>query len=287
MRFSEAYRRLRESLSSVCGDFSDYEARRILENLTGCDAQGFARRLTRPQPLEPDVIERMEEILSRRTAREPLEYILGEAWFCGLRLRVTPDCLIPQADTEAVCERARALLPRGGRLADVGTGSGCIALSVLAGTEGTSAAAYDNSAPALSVAEENAVSLGLQTRFFPVLADVFSENFMAGDGVFDVIVSNPPYIRTKDIAGLAPEVRAEPFAALDGGADGLRFYRRLLAVCPAHLASGGAMVLEIGYDEGPALRSLCDSMGLSCEIFRDFGGNDRGCVITAVPEKKR
>ena len=240
MRFSEAYRRLRESLSSVCGDFSDYEARRILENLTGCDAQGFARRLTRPQPLEPDVIGRMEEILSRRTAREPLEYILGEAWFCGLRLRVTPDCLIPQADTEAVCERARALLPRGGRLADVGTGSGCIALSVLAGTEGTSAAAYDNSAPALSVAEENAVSLGLQTRFFPVLAD-----------------------------------------------DGLRVYRRLLAVCPAHLASGGAMVLEIGYDEGPALRSLCDSMGLSCEIFRDFGGNDRGCVITAVPEKKR
>ena len=81
MRFSEAYRRLRESLSSVCGDFSDYEARRILENLTGCDAQGFAQRLTRPQPLEPDVIGRMEEILSRRTAREPLEYILGTTIF--------------------------------------------------------------------------------------------------------------------------------------------------------------------------------------------------------------
>lgn len=287
MRFSEAYRRLRESLSSVCGDFSDYEARRILEKLTGCDAHGFARQLTEPQPLEPEVLWRMEEILSRRTAREPLEYILGEAWFCGLRLRVTPDCLIPQADTEVVCERARALLPRGGRLADIGTGSGCIALVVLAGTEDTCAAAYDNSAPALSVAEENAVFLGLQTRFFPVLADVFSENFMEGDGAFDVIVSNPPYIRTQDIAGLAPEVRAEPFAALDGGTDGLRFYRRLLAVCPAHLSPGGAMVLEIGYDEGPALRSLCGAMGLACEIFRDFGGNDRGCVITAVPETKR
>ena len=246
MRFSEAYRRLRESLSSVCGDFSDYEARRILENLTGCDAQGFAQRLTRPQPLEPDVIERMEEILSRRTAREPLEYILGEAWFCGLRLRVTPDCLIPQADTEVVCERARALLPRGGRLADVGTGSGCIALSVLAGTEGTSAAAYDNSAPALSVAEENAVSLGLQTRFFPVLADVFSENFMAGDGVFDVIVSDEPAVY--------PDERYRRSCA--GGTGG--------AVCRARRRGGRAAVLP------PA---ACSMSRAPCVRRRDGAGD--------------
>ena len=279
MTIPQAYRRLREQLSAVCGDFSDYEARRILEYFTGCGVRDFPWKLIENQPIDADAVCKMEDVLVRRLKHEPLEYILGEVWFCGLRLHVTPDCLIPQADTEVVCERARSLLPQGGRLADIGTGSGCIALAVLAGTKNTSAVAYDISGPALSVAYENARSLGFSARFCPVLSDVFAEDFMKGDGFFDVIVSNPPYIRTQDIAELAPEVRAEPLSALDGGADGLRFYRRLLAVCPTHIRRGGAMVLEIGYDEGEALRLLCRESGLSCEIFQDFGGDDRGCVI--------
>lgn len=279
MSFGELYRRLRTALAAVCGDAAAYEARQMMEAVCGIRHDAFPALLADAAPLPADAVGRAEEMLSRRMGREPLEYILGCAWFCGLPFAVTPDVLIPQADTEVVCEQVRARLPVGGRLADICTGSGCIALAALSRTENTSAVGYDLSAAALTVAEKNADALGLAARFEPVHADVFAPDFMAGDGLFDVIVSNPPYIQTKVIDTLAPEVRVEPRMALDGGADGLDFYRRLLAVCPAHGKRGGFLIFEIGYDERAALDALCGEYGFSPCFYRDFGGNDRVCVI--------
>jgi protein-(glutamine-N5) methyltransferase, release factor-specific len=274
------YRRLREELSPVCGEFADYEARQILEHALALAPQALPLKLMEREPLPESVCRRIDEILLRRQKREPLAYILGETWFCGQKFHVTPDCLIPQADTELICESVIALAPAGARVTDICTGSGCIALSVLAVRRDASAVGYDISDGALAVARENARRMGLSERFSPVRADVFAGDFMEGDGLFDVIVSNPPYVASAVIPTLSPEVRAEPVIALDGGADGLRFYRRLLDVCPRHGKRGGYLVFEIGYDQREAVGALCRERGLVCEFSRDFGGNDRMCVIS-------
>ena len=222
---------------------------------------------------------RAESLAERRNTREPLEYILGKAWFFGLCFDVTSDCLIPQADTEIVCDRLISKLKSGARFADICTGSGCIALAALTNTKNTTAVGYDISEAALKIAKRNAEKLGLQDRFSAQRADVFSPDFLDGEEPFDLIVSNPPYIETAVIETLSPEVRREPHIALDGGADGLDFYRRLLEVCPSHIKKGGALLLEIGYDQREALEALCKAHGLSCEFYRDFGGNDRVCAV--------
>jgi release factor glutamine methyltransferase len=116
-------------------------------------------------------------------------------------------------------------------------------------------------------------------RFTAVHADVFAEDFLDGE-MFDVIVSNPPYIETDVIPTLSYEVQAEPHMALDGGLDGLRFYRRLLDICPSHIRKDGFLVLEIGYDQRGALAFLCDKRDLKCEFYCDFGGNTRVCVVS-------
>lgn len=273
------YRRLREELSPVCGAFADYEARQILEHALALAPQELPLKLSEDTLLSEPVCHRISGILLRRKRQEPLAYILGDTWFYGQKFYVTPDCLIPQADTEIVCESVIALAPAGARIADICTGSGCIALSVLVSIRDASAVGYDISDGALAVAQENARRLGLSERFSPVHADVFEGDFMEEDGLFDIIVSNPPYVASAVIPMLSPEVRAEPVIALDGGEDGLRFYRRLLDVCPRHGKCGGYLVFEIGYDQREAVGALCRERGLACRFSRDFGGNDRVCVI--------
>lgn len=252
----------------------------ILQAVFEIENADFPLLLSDTTPQDPDSVLRAKAILERRMSREPLEYILSRAWFCGLPFYVTKDTLIPQADTEVVCEQVLRRLKNGARIADVCTGSGCIALSLLAQTEDTKAVGYDLSGAALAVAAQNADILGLSSRFEPILADVFAPDFMQNDGLFDVIVSNPPYIRTDVIETLSPEVLAEPRMALDGGKDGLDFYRRLIEVCPSHIRDGGALIFEIGYDERESLLALCAKKGLSPIFYRDFGGNDRVCVIS-------
>ncbi len=276
MKASELYREVRETLSSIAGEGAAYEAREILTALSG---EPFPMLLASYRALDEKIIAQAKNVVERRKNGEPLAYILGFAYFYGLRFFVSPSCLIPQADTEIVTEKVIACLPKGARFADICTGSGCIALSALYETENTEAYAYDLSEDALAMAQKNAEDLGLKNRFHAICADVFAEDFLAQDGMFDVIVSNPPYIRTDVIDTLEDDVLAEPYMALDGGADGLRFYRRLLDVCPAHIKKGGVLLFEIGYDQKDALGILCEERGLSCEFFRDFGGNDRVCLV--------
>lgn len=277
MKANDCYRALTARLSTVT-EAASYEARDALEAVCHVDDRTFPLFLMHGTVTEAQK-EALDVIAERREKGEPLEYILRRAWFYGIPFYVTEDCLIPQADTEIVTEKLIARLSAGGRFADVCTGSGCIALAALKNTEKTEAIGFDLSEGALVVARENARRLALSERFEAVRSDVFSEDFLEGMGMFDVIVSNPPYIESAVIPTLSKEVLCEPLMALDGGADGLRFYRRLLDVCPQHIRRGGALLFEIGYDQKESLTALCLERGLSCECYSDFGGNDRVCAV--------
>ena len=238
-------------------------------------------------PVIPDC---WQERLDRRCRREPLAYIVGSTEFMGLSFRVGPDVLIPRQDTETLVEwvladekrldqereagrvpgESRAL--HHGPLLDLCTGSGCIGLSLarLGGFEVTLA---DLSEKALAVAEENGRRLGVETRLYA--GDLFGA--LPKGERYDVIVSNPPYIESAVIETLQEEVRDyEPRMALDGQADGLYFYRRLAKEAPFWLKPGGRLYVEIGYNQGTAVRRLFTEAGFSAvELRRDLAGNDR------------
>ena len=279
MRIDIFYRKLRGLLSASAGEASLYEAKEIIGSVLGLRETEIAMIPFLGREMSEEACVKAEALAERRNTREPLEYILGKAWFYGICFDVTDGCLIPQADTEIVCEKLLSKLKSGARFADICTGSGCIALAALANTKNTVAIGYDISESALSVAKGNAEKLGLSERFLAQKADVFAPDFLEQEEPFDVIVSNPPYIETAVIETLSPEVRREPHIALDGGADGLDFYRRLLDVCPKHIKKGGALLMEIGYDQREALTTLCRAHGFSFEFYRDFGGNDRVCAV--------
>lgn len=211
--------------------------------------------------------------LKRRESREPLQYILGEAYFFDECYTVGPDCLIPRADTELLVEEACARLPRGARFADFCTGSGCIALSVLLHREDTSAVAVDISDAALAVAKENAARFSLNDRVDFCKADLLSDAPLPFDTP-DYILSNPPYIESAVIPTLAPEIAFEPASALDGGEDGLLFYRTLLTRFSPKL-----FLFEIGYDQGGAVAALGEAAGYQATVKQDAGGCDRLLIL--------
>jgi len=210
-----------------------------------------------------------EQAVRRLENREPLAYVLGEWYFYDEVYRVSPACLVPRPDTEHLVEELIRRLPEGAVFADLCTGSGCIAISTLAHRPDCRAVAVDLSKDALALAKENASLNGVADRVEFRHADVLAGATL-GDTRFDAVVSNPPYIVTAVIDTLEPEVLREPRMALDGGEDGLRFYRAILSDYRRNVADGGFFLLEIGYDQGDALRSLCP-----CEIKKDYGGNDR------------
>lgn len=208
----------------------------------------------------------------RRLRHEPLQYLIGEVGFCRETYRVSPDCLIPRADTELLVEQAIHLLPRGAHFADLCTGSGCIAISTLAARTDCTADAYDIAEKALALAEENAVCNGVSDRLCLLTRDLLRESL---DGVYDAILANPPYIRSAVIPTLAPELAFEPSIALDGGADGLDFYRAILAGADSHLSDRGFLLFEIGYDQNDAIRNLATAYGYRADVAIDLNGNPR------------
>ena len=218
--------------------------------------------------------------VERRCKREPLQYIIGDWSFCNEVYTVTPSCLIPRMDTEILVETAATLLPRGGRFIDLCTGSGCIAISLLSLRKDASGVAVDLYPDTLAVAKGNAARNGVADRFTPALGDVLQGDFMEPFGKLDLILSNPPYIPSRVVDGLSPEVLNEPRAALDGGEDGLVFYRVLIREYPRFLNKGGKLILEIGYDQKDAISMLAKTEGHSVEILKDLGGNDRVAIIT-------
>lgn len=214
--------------------------------------------------------------LTRYNEGEPLAYLLGEEYFWRYRFVVTPDVLIPRPDTERLVELAISALPRNGRFADLCTGSGAIALSVAADRPDALCDAVDISPAALAVARENARLLSVDSRVTFHEADLLADDPLSGE--YDLILSNPPYIPSADIA-LYPTLCYEPQIALDGGEDGMVFYRALITRFAHHLKKSGAFLFEIGYDQGEQIRTLASEHGFSCVVTKDYGGNDRVAKI--------
>ncbi|MBQ5834081.1 MAG: peptide chain release factor N(5)-glutamine methyltransferase [Clostridia bacterium] len=267
MTYSELCRRLfAAGIENAQG-----EAAILLEHFCGIDAMA---RLSDP---EADLTSpELEGALQKREARYPLQYILGEWDFYRQTYEVCPDCLIPRSDTEILVEEAIRLLPFDARFADLCTGSGCIAISVLAERPDTSAVALEKFPATLALACRNAERNGVANRFSPLREDLLAPTRPLSDEPLDAILSNPPYIPTSVLPSLAPELSAEPPAALDGGEDGLLFYRAILRDYARYLKPSGFLLLEIGYDQAEALCSLAPQYGFSCvRVLRDYGGQDR------------
>ena len=203
---------------------------------------------------EPDQA-RFLEAVARRAAGEPLQYITGVQDFFGREFRVTTDTLIPRPETELLVEAALEVIAEGASICDVGTGSGCIAVTLLCERTDARAVAVDISEAALAVAAENAQRHGVSDRIVFEVSDCF-ENV---NGAFDLIVSNPPYVSADALPGLQREVRDhEPLVALSPGDDGLSVIRRLLTDAPQFLKNSGYLIMEIGFDQGEKVQEIID-----------------------------
>ena len=213
-----------------------------------------------------------QELIERRAKRIPLQQITGEQEFMGLSFRVNEHVLIPRQDTEILVEEIMRDLHDGIRILDMCTGSGCILLSLLHYSNDCSGVGVDVSEDALAVARQNADRLAEKQAVF-----IQSDLFEKVEGSFDLIVSNPPYIRSQEIAGLMPEVREhEPHLALDGKDDGLHFYREIIKGAMLHLKRGGQLFFEIGYDQGEAVQALLAANGYTeIAVVKDYAGLDR------------
>jgi release factor glutamine methyltransferase len=226
--------------------------------------------------LSDEQSERLEDYISRRERREPVSHILGRRGFWKIMLRVTPDVLTPRPDTETLVELTLRQFPEGRafNVLDLGVGSGAILLAILAERPAAKGLGVDVSEAALAVARDNAASLGVAARVALLRGD-----WTAGlaEASFDLVVSNPPYVRTGEIAGLDPEVRDhEPRLALDGGPDGLDAYRALAGEVMRVLKPGGRFLFEIGFDQSAAVEALMAGAG-AASVFtaKDLANRDR------------
>ena len=268
MTLSGLLREGREALQAAGIPEWDLDAWYLLEYAANCTKnENFLRPEKEVLPQEKQLY---RTLIRKRSAHIPLQYLTGSQEFMGLSFFVDENVLIPRQDTEILVEEALRALGSGMRVLDVCTGSGCILLSLLklcAGLEGTGT---DLSEKALQVAGENARRLGVEASF--VQGDLFEPV----SGKYDCIVSNPPYIASREVDALMEEVRDhEPRMALDGGEDGLYFYRKIAVQSPKYLNDRGRIFLEIGFDQGEAVAGLLAPAFDEVRIVQDLAGLDR------------
>jgi len=276
----EAWSGAQKRLKTAGVDSPSIDARLLLE--AAADVSRLDVISDPYRPLTAEQVERFGGYVERRSRREPVSRILGRKGFWKLLLRVTPDVLSPRPETERVVDLALEAFPQeraSFSMLDLGVGSGAILLSVLAERPAATGLGVDISEAALATARDNAASLGLVGR-----ATFLRTDWTQGlpDEAFDLVTSNPPYIPTGDIAGLEPEVSAhEPRLALDGGADGLEAYRVLAPEILRVLKPEGRFAVEIGWDQGAAVKALFEQAGAQdLRVVRDLADRDRvvaGC----------
>ena len=268
MRLSEAKR----ILADAGIPDSAYDAREIFAEIGGI---GRAELLA----LDPSTDSvAVAAAVARRALREPLQYIVGKAYFYREEYEVTPACLIPRQDTEMLVEYACRNIPNGERFIDLCTGSGCVGISTLKNTEDTVAHLVDISSEALDIAKRNAEANGVFGRCIFSQYDVLSDTAVEDCSVFAVL-SNPPYVRDDVYGTLEAEIGFEPKIAFVGGEDGADFYRKLTSVYKSVIKDDGFIAYEIGYDQADILKDIADSNGMTCRIIKDLGGNDRVAVL--------
>ena len=281
--YREIYSEGAEALAAVLEQEREaqLDARLLLEHVCGTSVQTLL--LEGDRPVSESDADLYRELIKRRCSREPLAYILGKWDFMGLEFGVSSHVLIPEQDTENLVEEVMRELCDGDRILDLCTGSGCILLSLLHYSNATTGVGTDLSEEAIAAARENAERLGLSDRSEWRTGDLFEA--VRPEERFDIIVSNPPYIESGIIAELEPEVRIhEPRMALDGGDDGLDFYRRIIPEAADHLVTGGMLFLEIGYDQADQVSALMKDAGYyEVRAIKDYGRNDRiVCGIKSI-----
>ena len=269
--------------AGISADEADLDARLLADHVLGWTTEQFFTDGNRPPP--PDFDARFDALVARRAGREPMAYILGFREFWGLRFEVSPAVLIPRPETELVVEAALEFVSvdEAARIADVGTGSGCLAVALARERPRATLVATDVSDAALAIARRNAERLEVADRIAFRRTDVL-------DGVaerFDAIVSNPPYVRDGDRAAIQHEVRFEPAGALYGGPDGLDVIRAVVRRAVDRLAVGGVLIVEFGYGQDDAVAELISSTpGLTMVALRaDLQQIPRVAIARRTPDR--
>lgn len=270
MQYAKLYQIGKEQLQKAGITDAELDARLLLEFI--CHTDRNALYAHGDQEIEDEKMHDFLQLIEKRAAHIPLQHLTGEQNFMGLDFLVNEHVLIPRQDTEILVEEIMRDLHDGIRILDMCTGSGCILLSLLHYSNDCSGVGVDVSEDALAVARQNADRLAEKQAVF-----IQSDLFEKVEGSFDLIVSNPPYIRSQEIAGLMPEVREhEPHLALDGKDDGLHFYREIIKGAMPHLKRGGQLFFEIGYDQGEAVQALLAANGYTeIAVVKDYARLDR------------
>lgn len=281
MTYRECYEKGSRILNEAGIEESTLDARLLLEAVCGTDRNDLL--VHGEQPVEPEAEEKYLNWIRQRAEHIPLQQLTGEQDFMGLTFNVNEHVLIPRQDTEILVEEVLKELHDGMRILDMCTGSGCILLSLLHYSNDCEGLGVDLSAEALKVAGRNVLKV-----LTPEKAEhahfLQSDLFEKVEGKFEIIVSNPPYIASAEVDRLMPEVRDhEPRMALDGTADGLEFYRRIIAEAGQYLVSSGMLFFEIGYDQGQAVSELMREHGYrEVQVVQDYAGLDRVVYGTYV-----
>jgi len=277
MNYRECCEKGKETLAKAGIEEAGLDARLLLEYVCGTNRNDLLVHGDREVPSEQEA--GYLSLIKKRAERIPLQHLTGVQNFMGMEFAVNEQVLIPRQDTEILVEEVLRELRDGMDILDMCTGSGCILISLLRYSNDCIGVGADLSGEALKVAEENARKLlapDKQVRF------VESNLFEAVNGMYDMIVSNPPYIPSGVIGGLMPEVREhEPVSALDGGEDGLSFYHKITKECRKYLKPGGMLFYETGYDQGAAVREILLQEGFGeVRIIKDYAGLDR--VVSGI-----
>lgn len=269
MKYRELLQEGAEQLKKAAIVDADVDAAYLLEYVCGIDRTHYLLCMT--ETVSPQMAARYEEAIALRATHQPLQYITGEQEFMGLPFQVSPEVLIPRQDTETLVEQTQRVLKDNDRILDMCTGSGCILISLLHENKTCHGTGVDIAETSIALARENAKKNDVQAEW--LVSDLFSDVY----GVFDVMVSNPPYIATAVLQELMPEViEHEPQRALDGHEDGLYFYRQIIAEAPKYLKPGGWILFEIGYDQGESVPALLTEAGFTeITVIKDYNGNDR------------
>ena len=219
----------------------------------------------------------LEIALEKYKSGIPTAYILGEWEFFGDRYYIDENCLIPRCDTERVVEKIIGNMQDGNSIADLCTGTGCIVISVLKRKPKSKGIAVDISENAVRIARKNAVLNGVENRLNILCDNIFI--FDLGNEKFDIISSNPPYIPTSDLSKLDEYVKREPSIALDGGADGMDFYKFIVKHYQKNLKENGKFIFEIGFDQEEKIKAVATENNFTCTVTKDYSGNPRVALL--------
>lgn len=275
MTLRECREQTKEILDPVLGDDAQTATDILLAHFTGTERGVLLARLDDEAPNELPYS--LADAVNKIGAGVPLQYVLGSCWFYGLEVKVGPGCFIPRSDTEILAKAAISILKNGGSFVELCAGSGCVSMAIAENVKDVRGAAAELSLKALRYAETNLERYpNIKVKRLDVLdPDELSALYDEWGEGFDLLVCNPPYIPTADIAGLSVQVQYEPETALDGGENGLKYYRYIIANADLIMKEKHRILFEVGVGQAPLVARMLKVMGYSVAVFKDLGGIER------------